>query len=247
MKERENMNRKDKIKIFKILLMILVIFILIGITLYLFPVIKNLSTTEGQMDFKNKVNESGFLGLLTLFGLQIAQVFLFILPGEPLEILAGMCYGGIGGTIFITVSVFIISTIIFFVVRKLGRKFVYDFCSEEKVKKIENSKLFKNAETIESIMFILFIIPGTPKDLLVYIAGLLPIKPFRFIMISTFARLPSVISSTFAGSNLVVGDWKMSLIIYAITFAIVGLVIFIINKFDKNKTTSKVLETLKND
>ena len=241
------MDRKTKIKIFKIIIMILVIALLIGITIYLFPVIKNLSTSEGQMEFKNKVNESGFLGMLTLFGLQVAQIFLFILPGEPLEILAGMCYGGIGGTIFITVSVFIISTVIFFIVRKLGRKFVYDFCSEEKVKKIENSKLFKNAKKIESIMLILFIIPGTPKDLLVYIAGLLPIKPFRFIMISTFARLPSVVSSTFAGSNLVAGDWKMSIIIYAMTFLIVGIGIFIINKFDKNKTTSEVIKALKNN
>ncbi len=241
------MDRKTKIKIFKIIIMILVIALLIGITIYLFPVIKNLSTSEGQMEFKNKVNESGFLGMLTLFGLQVAQIFLFILPGEPLEILAGMCYGGIGGTIFITVSVFIISTAIFFIVRKLGRKFVYDFCSEEKVKKIENSKLFKNAKKIESIMLILFIIPGTPKDLLVYIAGLLPIKPFRFIMISTFARLPSVVSSTFAGSNLVAGDWKMSIIIYAMTFLIVGIGIFIINKFDKNKTTSEVIKALKNN
>lgn len=241
------MDRKTKIKIFKIIIMILVIALLIGITIYLFPVIKNLSTSEGQMEFKNKVNESGFLGMLTLFGLQVAQIFLFILPGEPLEILAGMCYGGIGGTIFITVSVFIISTAIFFIVRKLGRKFVYDFCSEEKVKKIENSKLFKNAKKIESIMLILFIIPGTPKDLLVYIAGLLPIKPFRFIMISTFARLPSVVSSTFAGSNLVAGDWKMSIIIYAMTFLIVGIGIFIINKFDKNKTTSELIKALKNN
>ena len=71
-------------------------------------------------------------------------------------------------------------------VRKLGKKFVYDFCDEEKVKKIENSKIFKNPKKIEWIMIILFLIPGTPKDLLVYIAALLPINPLRFIIISTF-------------------------------------------------------------
>ena len=134
------MSREKKVKIFKLVIMVLVILILIGVTVYLFPVIKNLSTTEGQIEFKNRVNDTGFLGMLTLFGLQVAQIFLFILPGEPLEILAGMCYGGIGGTIFITVSVFIITSAVFFTVRKLGRKFVYDFCSEERVKKIENSK-----------------------------------------------------------------------------------------------------------
>ena len=156
-----------------------------------------------------------------------------------------MCYGGVWGTVFITVSAFIISTMIFFAVRKFGRKFVYSFCSKEKIDKIENSKLFKNPKKIEWIMLILFVIPGTPKDLLVYIAGLLPVKPLRFILISTFARLPSVISSTFAGGSLVAGNWEFSLIIYGVTFLIVGIVIFIINKFDKDKTAEEAMKIMK--
>ena len=182
-----------------------------------------------------------------LFGLQVAQVFLFILPGEPIEILAGMCYGGWGGLLFITISVAIITTGIFFLVRKLGRKFVYDFCDEEKVKKIENSKIFKNPKKVEWILIILFMVPGTPKDLLVYISGLLPIKPLHLILISTFARLPSVVSSTFAGNTLMKGDWKSSLVIYAITFLLVGVVVLIINKFDKSKTTEEALKSIQED
>ena len=241
------MSRKNKVKILKILMLVIAIIIIVGIFIYLIPVMTNLSTPEGQAAFKEKVNSSGFLGLLSLFGLQLAQIFLIILPGEPVEILAGMCYGGVGGLIFITVSVFIISSLIFFMVRRLGRRFVYDFCDEEKVKKIENSKLFKNPEKVEWIMFILFIIPGTPKDLLVYIAALLPIKPLRFILISTFARFPSVISSTFAGDTLLKGNWHLSIIIYAVTFLVVGIAIFIINKFDRTKTTQNAIKTFQDD
>ena len=234
-----------RVKAFKYVLMIIVIVLLIGLVVYLFPVMKNLSTPEGRLEFKNQVSDMGFLGLLALFGLQFAQIFLIILPGEPIEILAGMCYGGIGGTLFITISAFIISSIIYFAVRKLGRKFVYSFCSKERIEKIENSKLFKNPKKIEWIMLLLFLIPGTPKDLLVYIAGLLPLKPLRFILISTFARLPSVVSSTFAGSNIVAGNWKYSLVIYAVTFAIVGIFIFIVNKFDKDKTAEEAMKIMK--
>ena len=234
-----------RVKAFKYVLMIIVIVLLIGLVVYLFPVMKNLSTPEGRLEFKNQVSDMGFLGLLALFGLQFAQIFLIILPGEPIEILPGMCYGGIGGTLFITISAFIISSIIFFAVRKLGRKFVYSFCSKERIEKIENSKLFKNPKKIEWIMLLLFLIPGTPKDLLVYIAGLLPLKPLRFILISTFARLPSVVSSTFAGSNIVAGNWKYSLVIYAVTFAIVGIFIFIVNKFDKDKTAEEAMKIMK--
>lgn len=175
------MSRKTKIKVFKIILAILVLTLFIGITTYLFPVMKDLSSIEGQIAFKEKVDNSGMFGLLSLFGLQVAQIFLIIVPGEPIEILAGMCYGGFLGTIFIMVSAFIISTTIFFLVRKFGRKFVYDFCDEKKVAKIENSKLFQNPKKIELIMLILFLIPGTSKDLLVYIAGLLPINLIGFI------------------------------------------------------------------
>lgn len=239
------MKQEKKLKIFKIILMILVLAICIGMIIYLFPVMKNLSTTEGQIAFKEKVNNSGILGLLSLFGLQVAQIFLVVIPGEPIEILAGMCYGGLWGTVFILASVLIISTVIFFMVRKLGRKFVCDFCDEKKIEKIENSKLFQNPKKIELIMLILFLIPGTPKDLLTYIGGLLPIKPIHFILISTLARIPSVISSTLAGESLAVGDWKMGVILYGAVLAIVAVIIFIIHKFDKDKTTEEALKTIK--
>lgn len=195
------MSAKNKVKIFKIIISIFVMIVVVGAVIYFYPVIKNLSSLEGQVKFKQKVVNSGIIGFLSLFGLQMAQIFLFIIPGEPIEIVAGMCYGSIWGTIFIMVSSCMISSLIFFLVRKYGRKFVYGFSDKKRIQKIEKSKLFKNPKKIEWIMFILFLIPGTPKDLLVYIAGLLPIKPMRFILISTIARFPSVITSTLVGDN----------------------------------------------
>ena len=234
-----------KSKILKILLIILALVIIIATVIYIFPVIKRLSTSEGQMEFKEKIDKLGFLGIMALFGLQLSQIFLFIIPGEPIEILAGVCYGGIGGFIFILTSSAIISTMIIFLVRRLGEKFIYEFYPKEKIDKIENSKIFKNPKKVELIMLILFLIPGTPKDLLVYIAALLPIKPIRFIIISSIARIPSIISSTMAGEHLLMGNWKMSILVYIVTFALVGLAIFVANKFDKEKITKDVIDSMK--
>ena len=242
---QEEKSHKLQIKILKIVLAIVVIGIIAGALAYLIPVMKNLSTTEGKIEFKNKIQGSGIIGMLMLFGLQVAQIFLFILPGEPIEILAGMCYGGVWGTIFILISCAIISTAIFLVVRKLGQKFVYEFYDKEKIQKIENNKLFQDPKKIEVIMFILFLIPGTPKDLLVYIAGLLPIKPLGFIIISTAARIPSIVSSTFAGEKILEGNFKTAGIIYGIIIAVVFVLIFIINKFDKNKVTKEAMRAIK--
>ena len=236
---------KKRYKALKIALAILSVAIIVLAIIYMIPVMTKLSTPEGKIEFEDKVQSTGFLGMMSLFGLQVAQIFLFILPGEPIEIIAGMCYGGFWGTVFILVSAAIISKAIFFMVRKLGKKFVYEFCNEEKVKKIENSSLFQNPKKVEMIMFILYLLPGTPKDLLVYIAGLLPIKPRRFIIISTLARIPSIVSSTYAGEKILVGNYKMAAIIYIIIILICVILIYLFNRFDKNKTAQEALRTIK--
>lgn len=238
-------NNNIKITPFKIIIFILVISILSYAVYYLFPIMKNIATPEGQIKFKRTITNSGFTGILMLFGLQLAQIFFVILPGEPLEILVGMCYGSVWGTIFVLVSVVATTAAIFFLVRKFKKKFVYEFFSKEKVNKIEKSKIFNNPKKVELILFILFFIPGTPKDLMVYLGGLLPIKPLRFILISTFARFPSIISSTLAGSNIMKGNWISILVIYLITFVLAIVVYVLISLFDKDKETEKALNEIK--
>lgn len=239
-----NKNSK-KFKVMKLIIFILAIVIMIGLTIYLFPVMKNLSTHEGQVAFKEKVNNSGIYGFLTLLGLQFAQILLVILPGEPLEILAGMCYGTIGGMLFLFFSVGLTTTIIFGLVRKFGKELIYQNFNKEKIDKIENSKIFQNPKKIEVILAVCFAITGAPKDILVYIGGLLPIKPLRFILISTFCRFPSIISSTIVGEYFSEGNWKVSMIVYGVTFALTIVSLLIIRIFDKDKITEKALNELK--
>ena len=231
--------------IIKMIEIILIILIILIATIYMIPIMKEIKTPEGQAQFKEKITNSGITGVLILFGLELAQVVLAILPGEPIEILAGICFGPIWGTIFLMISVFIVTCIIYFFVKKFGRDFIYEFFPKEKVDKLENSKLLKDEKKIELVMMILFLIPGTPKDLLVYIGALLPMKSSRFIAISTLLRFPSIISSTLLGDNILDGKWKVGILAYAITFLITSILIFIVNKLDKNKLTKDVIKSMK--
>ncbi len=120
--------------------------------------------------------------------------------------------------------------LIYCLVRKFGRDFICTFVSEEKISKIENSQVWNNKTKIRTLLFLSFFIPGLPKDIFVYIGGLLPINPVEFLLISTLARFPSIISSTIAGSNILYGNWNIILITYAITFSISGILLFILNK-----------------
>ena len=211
----------------------------------MFPVMKDLSTHEGQVAFKQRIDDSGVVGFLTLLGLQFAQIFLVIVPGEPLEILAGMCYGAVGGTVFILFSVALSTAIVFGLVRKYGKKFIYQSFDKKKIDRIEKSKIFQNPKKIELILALCFAITGAPKDILVYIGALLPVKPIRFILISTFCRLPSIVSSTIVGEYFSEGNWKVSMIVYGITFVLTILTFGIIRIFDKEKLTEKALDELK--
>lgn len=239
------MEDKKKFGFVKIILLIFVVIAFAGLTAYLFPVMKNLSTHEGQIAFKQKIEDSGMIGFLTLLALQFAQIFLVIVPGEPLEILAGMCYGSIGGTLFCLFSVALSTAIVFGLVRKFGKKFIYQSFDSQKIDKIEKSRIFQNPKKIELILALCFAITGAPKDILVYIGGLLPVKPIRFILISTFCRLPSIVSSTIVGDYFSEGNWKVSMIVYGITFVLTILTFGIIRIFDKEKLTEKALDELK--
>lgn len=81
-----------KRKVINIVLIIMVAIVFILAIAYLAPIMKDISTKEGQIAFKEKIENLGIVGLLILFGLEVAQIFLVIIPGEPLEILAGMCF-----------------------------------------------------------------------------------------------------------------------------------------------------------
>ena len=73
----------------------------------------------------------------------------------------------------------------------------------------------------------------------------MPISFKKFILIATFARFPSVISSTIAGSNIVQAKWQFVITVYAVTFILTGVIMFITNKLDKNKVTKDALNSLK--
>lgn len=194
---------EKKSKIIKIITLIAVILLLVILSIELLPLFKNLTTPEGREEIEYTLEDMGWKGIFALIGLMIAQVLVAILPGEPVELLAGMCYGPLWGTILALTGAFLSTMLIFFSVRKFGRNFIYTFTNKEKIEKLENSKWFANPKKMEIIFLVLYLLPGTPKDLLVYIGGLLPVNSVRFVLISTFARLPAILALTIAGHGII--------------------------------------------
>ena len=191
--------------------------------------------------FRAWVDAHGFLGKLTFIGMQVLQVVFAAIPGEPLELGAGYAFGVFEGLLLCLIGVFIGGALIFAFTRFFGRKAVEAFFPREK---IESLRFLQNEKRLEFIAFILFFIPGTPKDLLTYFGGLTPIKWYRWLLITTFARIPSIITSLIIGNAVVDKDYPLAVIVGAATLVIsaVGVIIYgVITK--KRRDKAKAEET----
>ncbi|MBR5768653.1 MAG: TVP38/TMEM64 family protein [Clostridia bacterium] len=217
----------------------LVIFVLFFAAIAWFvgrPMLKFVKEPE---QFRAWVDGHGIVGQLAFIGMQVLQVVVAVIPGEPLELGAGYAFGVFGGLALCLIGVFIGGAIIFALTRWLGMKALEAFFPREK---IESLKFLQNEKRLELIAFILFFIPGTPKDLLTYFGGLTPIKWYKWLLITTFARVPSIITSVIAGNALGQKDYTLAIVITAATLVIsaAGLVVYgVITKKRRDKAKAE--------
>lgn len=233
LKETRKNNKKDFIKFIVFGIFILLI---IGITIWLLPWIISLKDEEARATLQEFIYSKGFGGVFILLGIQILQVIVAFIPGEPIEVISGLLYGTWGGYFICTIGMLIGTVLIYYTVRLLGFSFVDKLTGGGKLNKF---KFLKDTKKLEVITFILFFIPGTPKDLLTYFMPFTKIKPLSFFTIVTVARIPSIISSTFAGASIGDGKWIQSIVIFAI-IGVVGILGIIFNeRFVKSINTKK--------
>lgn len=186
------------------------------------PMIKFVDEPE---KFRTWVTSKGILGEI-LFVLMVAlQVVVALIPGEPLEVGAGYAFGFLKGTILTVIGITVGSFIIFLLVRLLGIKLLRLFFKPEKINELK----FLNTDKKRNLLiFILFFLPGTPKDLITYFVGLTDIKPWQYLVFVSLARLPSVVTSTLAGDALGISQYKNAVVFFivAAVVAIVGILIY---------------------
>ncbi|MDL2323859.1 VTT domain-containing protein [Ruminococcaceae bacterium OttesenSCG-928-A16] len=178
-------------------------------------------TLASQPDvFRNWVQTHGIWGRLAFVGMMTLQIVIAFIPGEPLEIGAGYAFGAIEGSLLCMLGALIGSIIIFAFVRSFGVKLVELFFSKDK---IQNLSFLQNNQKLNALVFLIFFIPGTPKDLLSYFVGLTQMRFLTWLAISTFARIPSIVTSTIGGDALGMQNYQFAIIVFVVTLAISGI------------------------
>lgn len=165
------------------------------------------------------VESHGLWGKLIYVACVVLQIVLAVIPGEPLELMAGYAFGAISGTLLCLGASALGSVLVFVLVRRYGMRLVELFYP---VEKLENLKFLKTSPKRSLLFALIFAIPGTPKDLLCYYAGLTDMKLLHFVLISSVGRLPSIVTSTLSGHALGTRAYVQALVIFGIVLAISG-------------------------
>lgn len=186
------------------------------------PIIEFVSEPE---KFRVWVENGGIWSKIAFIGMVMFQVVIALVPGEPLEIGAGYAFGAIEGTLLTVIGVTFGSLVVFSLVRKFGVMLVEIFFSREKISSL---KFLQKSKKRDFVIFLLFFLPGTPKDLITYFAGLTDMKLSYMLWLSAVVRLPSVITSTLGGDALGTEKYIMAIIVFIITLIIsfIGWLIF---------------------
>ena len=168
--------------------------------------------------------------------IRAAQTVVKFIPAEPLEIGSGYVWGAIPGMLYCLIGNIIGTIIILFLVKKSGKKIVDKFVT---VKILNSLKFFQNSEKAYTLIFLFYLIPGSPKDGFTYIIGLLPIKTIPYMIITAIARIPSILSSTLCGSTFAEQNYLLSAIILGVTILLGVLGGIFYKKFFANKEQIK--------
>lgn len=186
------------------------------------PLIEYISQPE---QFRLWVDAHGMLGRLAFVGMVVLQIIVALLPGEVFELGAGYAFGFWEGTLLCMAGALIGNLIVFALVRTLGVRLVEVFFP---IEKIHSLRYLRDQKRLSLILFFINLIPGTPKDLFSYAAGLTPIRLRVWMLITLTARIPSIVTSTMAGSALGDQNYMFAIVVYAVTtvVSIAGLLAY---------------------
>ena len=192
--------------------------ILMAVVVWLMaPLIGDVFNEGGVDRLVERLQSAGPAGVFILLGMQFLQVVVAFIPGEVVQLAAGLMYGPILGALIILFGCLFSSAVIYQLVHMLGAPFVQGMVSTEHLEKF---RTFETSGKLDAVVFILFLIPGLPKDVFTYVVPLTDMDIKRFLTLTTIGRIPGVVASTYVASAMARGDITSSVIVSVIVVAV---------------------------
>ena len=197
--------------------------LMVIVVILIWPYIHEAFEPGGLSRVIDDVRNAGPLGFLILLAMQFMQIVVAFIPGEVVQMAAGMMYGPWLGAAVVLLGCIISSAFVFAVVHRLGAPFVRDMVP---TKYLDKFNAFEESGKLSIVVFILFLIPAMPKDTFTYLVPLTNMRMRDFLVLSNVGRIPGIVISTYAANGLVDGNITQRIILFAVVavIAIVAIV-----------------------
>lgn len=178
---------------------------------------------------------------LVFFLLQLLQIIIAPIPGGTIGLVGGALFGTLGGFLISAAGTVTGSIIVFVLAKRFGRPFVLRFVPPELLEKYDRIKESK----LNTVLFLIFLFPLFPDDMLCFIAGLSTMPLKTFILIILLARTPSVFINTMIGAGIMDDSPTQFIIAVAIYAVLIAALYFNRKRLDNFIHHSKIkIETL---
>lgn len=190
---------------------------------------------KDPVKLKKIIMSYGKYSIFAFFILQITQVVAFFIPGEIVQIAGGYIYGTLWGSILSLLGITTGSIIVYVISNFYGKPLINKIISDKDLKFFQR---ILNLGRVNFIVFLLYLIPGIPKDVLAYICGVSSITFKNFIFYSTLGRMPGIFISAYFGAKINSGNH-----VTLVFIGILAVVIFIIGIFKGEKIVASIVKS----
>jgi len=224
--------------IIKVLAFVIVFGTLLGLFIAYFDFFYSLIDVANRQALRDSMLGMGIWGYGLAFLIQFAQVVISFLPGEVVELFLGMAYGPFIGLLIAVIGVLAGTTVAYYLAKWVGIPFVKLFIKKNYFAKYA---FLQDEKKVALGVFIIYLIVGLPVDTATYLAPTLKIKFWKFLLLSTLARIPKIISSTIVGHYLVEDNiWVSASVFFgtALLSLIAVLIFHLVNKHKQQKASN---------
>lgn len=211
---KQNTSRRIWLKILIFLIIILIL------SIYIFWDIITNGPISSFLNNRDTViatiSRMGIFAPLLFLLLQVLQIILAPIPGQVVGGVGGYLFGWWGIPITIIGSL-IGYTAILLIAKRFGRPLLEKIFKKESIAKFD----FALGDNASFILFLIFLLPGFPDDMVGYMAGLTNISFKKLLIIMLIGRLPTIIATNYIGMGL--GEENLLPVIIASVIVVIFL------------------------
>ena len=170
-----------------------------------------LTTGDGIREF---VAGFGIYAPLVFVGLQVLQVVVAPIPGQVTGFASGYLFGSVWGSVYSILGIGIGSAIAFWLSRRYGRPFVEHVVDDEALARFDDLAAHAGIPGL----FVVFLVPGLPDDVLCFVGGLTEIDLWKLVAIAVVGRAPAFVLVNVSGAGLARGNVGLAAVALAVLF-----------------------------